>query len=247
MEATLLTYLDHQTIYETKSKIIDIIINEKGETCIILDHTILYPQGGGQPYDQGYLTCDENIFKVNEVRFSEGIVYHVGTYESGMLKIGDEVKCRIDIERRLRNARAHGAGHLIAFILKRLPYKLTPQNGHHFPGECYIGCEGEIPENEREVAREKIETLCNQIIGLEIPVTVAFIDRSEMERVCTLIPKEIPKDKPCRVMSVTLPNAGKSAVPCGGTHVANLREIGKLVISKVKVKKGMTKISYECE
>jgi Ser-tRNA(Ala) deacylase AlaX len=66
---------------------------------------------------------------------------------------------------------------------------------------------------------------------------------SEMHTVCRHVPTTIPTHKPARVV-IYHSNFG---VPCGGTHVADMHDIGAIAITKVKTKKGLTKVSYVVE
>ena len=59
------------------------IKNENEKTILILDQTVFYPQGGGQPFDNGVILSGENTFQVDEVRFLEGQVFHIGNYSKG--------------------------------------------------------------------------------------------------------------------------------------------------------------------
>jgi len=88
-----------------------------------------------------------------------------------------------------------------------------------------------------------IEEKVAQLLEQELAVSVRIVDRVELEKICKNIPSNIPTDKPSRVMLV----AGFDGIPCGGTHVTSLKDIKKVVIPKIKVKKGKTKISYRVE
>ena len=79
---TKLNYLDDTYLLESKATFIEIKENEKGK-AVILDETIFYPQGGGQPADTGKIILDNNIFSVTDVRLDEnGIVWHFGEFQN---------------------------------------------------------------------------------------------------------------------------------------------------------------------
>ena len=115
-------------------------IKDLGENkfSIILNQTVFYPQGGGQPYDNGIIKNENAIFNVNEVRFIEGQVHHIGTYSKETFKIGDTVDCLVEKERRQLNTRLHSAGHLIDMGLKELGRSWKPGKGYHFPNGPYV-------------------------------------------------------------------------------------------------------------
>ncbi|HIF14485.1 MAG TPA: hypothetical protein EYQ86_03840 [Bacteroidetes bacterium] len=93
---TNLLYLDNTYLFETSAKFIELKENEKG-TAIILDQTIFYPQGGGQPADTGKIILGSNEFIVTDVRLDEqGLVWHFGTFNSNPFNNGDEVDLEDD-------------------------------------------------------------------------------------------------------------------------------------------------------
>lgn len=261
MEPTVLTYLENQNLYKAGAQIVDIQTTEDGRVSIILDHTIFYPQGGGQPYDQGIISTDEVVFEVQEVRFVDGLVYHIGTYSEdsvGEFQVSTTVQCEVDEERRMLNAREHSAGHLIGMVMQKYRPDFNPTKGHHFPGECYVAYEGEVPEEEREAFREEVEELVNTAIAMDIPNEIRFVDIAELETLCDMIPLYVPRDKPCRIASVRFDRGNTEALelaglpskimtmPCGGTHVSSLGVIKGIRIKKCSSKKGVVKLSYEC-
>lgn len=75
---TKLIYLDDTYLFEKEAVIVEIKENERGK-AVILNETIFYPQGGGQPADKGEIISGDNIFVVNDVRLDEtGTVWHFG-------------------------------------------------------------------------------------------------------------------------------------------------------------------------
>jgi len=82
MPSTNLVYLSDFKLLQAPAQLID-LLEENGRTVLILDQTIFYPQGGGQPYDQGTIENEGGIFKVEEVRFFDGIVNIVANVPQG--------------------------------------------------------------------------------------------------------------------------------------------------------------------
>ena len=80
---------------------------------IILDQTIFYPQGGGQPCDHGYLVVDTQKIAVISVRFDSGLVYHFTKETSTDVAVGAQVELHVDQGRRELNSKIHTGGHLI--------------------------------------------------------------------------------------------------------------------------------------
>ena len=110
---TKLNYLSNTYLFDSEAIFVEIKENEKGK-AVILDKTIFYPQGGGQPADKGKIISGDTIFIVNDVRIDEvGIVWHFGEFSNGQFKIGNKVILKIDKDRRKLNAKLHSAGHLL--------------------------------------------------------------------------------------------------------------------------------------
>jgi Ser-tRNA(Ala) deacylase AlaX len=234
---TLLYMTDNSTEYASV-KVEKIDKNENGTFTVILDKTIFYPQGGGQPYDQGKILNSSGIFNVAEVRFVEGEVYHIGTFENGAFSAGEEVKLNVDPERRLLNSKLQSAGHLIDMALRNIGYKeITPVKGFHFPEGPYVEYDGEISgENLLQNLQTEIDRMTNS--GFEVVIKMST--PTEAKEICYFFPEYIPEGKPIRIVSVW----NNEFIPCGGTHVKNISELNGLKIKEIKNKKGNTRVSY---
>jgi Ser-tRNA(Ala) deacylase AlaX len=110
-------YLDDPYRKEMVGLIIDVIPEKEGVWRLILDKTVFYPMGGGQPTDQGtFLFPDGSQGEVYQVLLKDGEINHyvkTSLCPSG----GMEVKGSIDWERRYKNMRVHSAGHVIDFSM----------------------------------------------------------------------------------------------------------------------------------
>ena len=245
MEHTKLVYLEDMDIIDSSAEIVDIrpIDAEKGDgkIVIMLDRTIFYPQGGGQPYDQGYIRSASGIFRVEEVRFVEGVVWHIGALESGGFLPGETVLCQVDGQRRTLHACLHSGGHVIDLAIQQMSVHWTPGKGYHFPQGPYIEYTGNIEDaGDIELFKKKLEEAANKIIEQGDSVTIQFMEKEKMHEVCKFVPEFLPPGKPARVVMY-----GAAGIPCGGTHVNNLRQIGHLTVRKIKKEKDVIRISYE--
>lgn len=234
---TKLLYLEAMQQYECDAVVIDVLktdptptlpSNEERET-VTLDQTVFYPQGGGQPYDAGTITNREKEFVVNEVRFVDGMVRHIGAFVGEPFSVGDKVVCRVNVERRKLNTRLHSAGHLLDMAMRQMGVPWVAVKGHHFPDGPYVEYAGSLGGVDAEEFKTKLEAVCNALISQALSTDVRFVSKSEMATLCESVPDYIPADKPGRVVLY-----GTFGIPCGGTHVANLADIGKLIVRKVK-------------
>lgn len=235
---TKLLYLEDMQALTAEAQVVE-VSKEDDKDVVILDQTILYPQGGGQPFDQGVIESATGTLWVDSVRFSDGIVKHFGTFEKGSLNMGETVNCRVNAQRRALHSRVHSAGHVIdmAVAAMRLPWK--PAKAFHFPEGPYVEYEGSLENLDKEELREQLEKLCNDSIHKGVATSIRFMNKEDMKDVCLFVPDYLPPDKPARVVMY-----GDFGIPCGGTHVADVRDIGAMTIRKLKAKGSTIRVSY---
>jgi len=238
---TDLLYFDDSYLFESTATVLEIKEIQNLGTAVILNQTIFYPQGGGQPYDTGAIAGKNGNFLVEAVRFSEGVVFHFGGFTQGSFEPGCEVELKIDEERRLLNCVNHTAGHLVDVAMINAGFGFWPTKGYHFPDSPYVEYEGMIDHEEREASIRKLEKELSRLIseGKEVE-SMVFNNYDDLKKHCNFVPEYIPKDKPVRVVKV----AGVGC-PCGGTHVKDISEIGNIKITKIKAKGGKIRVSYK--
>ena len=94
-------------------------VNEGMDAIVVLDRTPMYAEMGGQVADQGVMTADGVVFKVNNVLKNKGGKYmHYGKLLKGSIVLGDKLTVSIDTERRKAISRAHSATHLLQSALR---------------------------------------------------------------------------------------------------------------------------------
>lgn len=234
-----LLYLESFNLLECEASVLE-ILEEDGKTFIVLDQTCFYPQGGGQPFDQGIIKSSNGKFNVLEVRFIDGIIRHIGTFEEGSFSKGEKVKCLVNKDRRVLSSRLHSAGHVVDMAVTDLNLNWIPIKGYHFPDGPYVEYEGSLEGNDTEKVKIDLGSKCNQLIAKNIETSLRFMDKEQMKDVCRFVPDYIPEDKPARVVFF-----GGFGVPCGGTHVNNLSEIKNMTIRKIKQESQNIKVSYD--
>lgn len=125
--------------------------------AVVLQSTIFHPQGGGQPFDTGWLG-DSNVLKV--VQEAERIVHYVDR----PVALGT-VQARVDGQRRTLHTRLHSAGHLIGNAGETLGW--MPIKAHHWPGEGKISfIRG---ESAQDMEADALQEQVNQWIGADLP------------------------------------------------------------------------------
>ena len=197
---------------------------------IRLDRTVFYPTGGGQPGDTGRLTrADGTTVLVADTRkgAAPGEILHVPAEGQPPLAAGDTVRAEIDWARRHRHMRMHTALHVLCAVV---PYGVTGGQ----VGDMRSRLDFDIGDGS--LHKEMIEARLNALVASAKPATARWIDDAELAAQPELV----------RTMSVKPPSGagrvrlididGIDLQPCGGTHVANLAEIGPLVVEKIENK-----------
>lgn len=229
-----------ETMWLTEGEsVVEEVIPLEDKTIVVLDQTLFYAQGGGQPFDQGTIEGVNGIFRVKEVRFMEGIVKHGGVFESGCFEVGEKVVLKVDPVRRALHSRLHSGGHIVDMALKRLNLHWKPFKGYHFPEGPYDEYVGTI-EGDAEALRAKIEQTCAEVIADNAETWIEFLPAGELMARGYDVPPIAP-EKPLRLVHY----GEEFAMPCGGTHVKYLGDIGVVKIRKVKQDKDHVRVAYE--
>jgi Ser-tRNA(Ala) deacylase AlaX len=238
--ATKLLYMDDFGIVACEAIVTEIKNSEDGRTIVVLDQTCFYPRGGGQDWDTGKISASAMRYAVSEVRLDEGGVVHHYIVEDPKFEVGETVQCSVDHERRNVNTRLHSAGHVLDMATSSLRPNLIPAKGAHYPHMSFVEYEGIIDDPEE--LTKALQVKIDELLAQKITNTLKFVNLDELKTLCRHVPANLPSNKPIRVVLY-----GDFGVPCGGTHVKNLSDIGKLEITKVKSKKGITKIGYRVD
>jgi misacylated tRNA(Ala) deacylase len=213
---------------------------------IVLDRTVFYPQGGGQAGDSGVLVLADGselaIADTRKRRDDEGRTSHPichvpadGPQQASMkVKPGDAVTARIAWERRHRLMRFHTATHLLCNLVPQLVNgcSITPD---------YARLDFNMTDPlDKELLTQGIAAL----VAAAHPVVVDSISDEELDSNPALV-KSLSVQPPRGTGRIrTIRIGGAQAIdfqPCGGTHVANTAEIGKVVVTKLEKKSATTR------
>ncbi|KAM0948543.1 putative aminoacyl-tRNA hydrolase [Dioscorea sansibarensis] len=246
---TKLAYFDDMRTLTSNATILSLSQDGSGRRAVILDSTIFYPQGGGQPSDTGFISNSTSDFKfvVQDVRLKDGVVWHYGVLEcledvwESKFKEGQEVTLHVDAERRDINSRLHSAGHLLDVCMRKgLPH-LEPGKGYHFPDGPFVEYKGVIPQDQLQIKQKELEAEANALISNGGKVLVSILPYDEAARWCDGdLPGYIAEGSTPRIVKL----GDNPGCPCGGTHVADIADIGSLKVSQIRTKKGFTKVFY---
>jgi Ser-tRNA(Ala) deacylase AlaX len=237
---TYLECLNDSYKFEAEAQVVSVTMCEDGRTAVVLNKTIFYPQGGGQPADQGSIESGKTKFEVGDVRLINGLVFHYGNFLHGHFFAGDPVKLSVAKERRMLNARLHSAGHLIDVVIQKLGLNLQPSKAYHFPDGPYVEYSGSLESANKEDLAQQIESEAKQLIDKNMAMKVTVTDSENATVLCGKLPDYVDQSKPIRVVSL----GDNTGCPCAGTHLKELADLGSLTISRIRTKGDKTRISY---
>ena len=211
--------------YLSVSEAMVVAVLEEG---LILDKTVFYPEGGGQPGDIGRIA--NNIFEAdvkNTIKSTNGIL-HLTDNKLGAISEGDNVKIDIDWERRYSLMRMHTALHILCSIVDGA---VTGGSVGSQKSRLDFDIPGERPDKE-SLTQELME-----IVDRNYPVTSSWISDQELQQNPNLI-RTMSVKPPTGTGQVRMIRIGDNIdfQPCGGTHVKSTGEVGKIKISKIENK-----------
>jgi misacylated tRNA(Ala) deacylase len=199
-----------------------------GEGGIELDRTIFYPQGGGQAGDAGVLLRSDGArIVITDTRKGEGPdrVLHIRAPGAPPLQTGDTVTLEIDWPRRYRLMRLHTALHLLSCVVTA-----PVTGGNIVPEKGRLDFDIELSQ----LNAERIEHETNALITAGAATESVWISDSELDAQPELV-KTMSVQPPRgagRVRLLRIP--GIDLQPCGGTHVADIAEIGGIRVLKIR-------------
>ncbi len=205
-----------------------VAVNDRGG--IVLDCTVFYPTGGGQPGDSGRLTlADGGVIEIATTVKGDGAEDIVHVPGDGALQpaVGSRVTAEIDWQRRFAHMRIHTCLHLLSAVLD---YPVT--GGQIGDGKGRL--DFDIPDGGLD--KEAISAKLNELVASDHPVGSEWITDAELNAQPQLVktmsvqpPKGAGKVRLIRIADLDLQ-------PCGGTHVARTAEIGPVVVRKIEKK-----------
>ncbi len=200
---------------------------------ILLDRTVFYPTGGGQPCDTGIIKNGATEFKVVEVKKDGDNVVHVVEGDASSLKIGDSVKCVIDWDKRYMHMRLHTALHIIDGVVEKL-YQGKITGGQIYDDRARM--DFDVPGLDKNKMLEIINA-SQKIVDEGHPVTAKILGKEEALKnpsIARTAPGEelLSKLNTVRIIDIE----GFDFQLDGGTHVAHTGEVGKLEMLKYENK-----------
>ena len=234
LPATKKLYYDQPSDIEFEAVVLDFFDN-----YAVLDQTLFYPEGGGQPADTGTLVSSDSMAQVDGViKIGDVVLHHI---TGGMLRRGERVKGVVDEERRWSLMRHHTATHILLHATKEV------LGAHIHQAGAQKGAESsrvDIRHFKHITAEElrRIEIAANRMIMASQPVDIEIEDRTKAEQKYgfSLYQGGVPPGKDIRIVKV----AGDIEA-CAGTHCRNTGEVGVIKVIRVEhIQDGIERIEF---
>ena len=209
------------------------------EVGIILSETSFYAEGGGQIGDAGMIVgTTGNVVVETTKKLPDGTIYHVGYVQEGIIRVGDEVKLKVELEKKRMTASNHTATHLLQAALKRVVGSHINQAGSAVDSErLRFDFSHFEPVTAEQIAQ--VEAEVNEVIRQGQPVTIELMSQEEAKAAGAMALFGEKYGDVVRVVSA----GDYSKELCGGTHVTNTMEIGMIkIISEAGVAAGTRRI-----
>ena len=193
-----------------------------------LDRTIFYPLGGGQPGDTGFLIRDNgDRLTVTDTRKGEspGTVAHILAPGAAAPEVGEAVGLEIDWERRYALMRLHTALHVMSCVV------VAPVTGGNIaPDKARLDFDIDLAMLDAD----RIAQGTNELIARAVPTETVWITDEELDARPELVKtmSVAPPRGAGRVRLLRIPDIDLQ--PCGGTHVANIAEIGAIRVLRIR-------------
>ena len=225
-------FREDATLLECEATIV--AVDEAG---VVLSRTVFYPQGGGQAGDAGTLTAEGGaVLAIADTRKHAqrpGDIAHVAAAGADLAPfgVGTRVVARIDAARRRAHRRFHTATHLLCALVP-----------HAVDGCSITATYARLDFHMNEpLDKEALNAGIARLVAESHDVRHRWISEAELDANPQLV----------RSMSVQPPRGqgrirvleieGVDLQPCGGTHVANTSEVGRVVVTKIEKKSAMTR------
>ena len=214
-------------------------VSEGMDAVVVLDRTPMYAEMGGQVADQGVMTADGVVFKVNNVLKNKGGKYmHYGKLLKGSIVLGDKLTVSIDTERRKAISRAHSATHLLQSALRLVIGDHVHQAGSLVePDHLRFDFTHFSALTAEEIGQ--VNTVMADMIleGADIETKIMSFDEAKKLGATALFGEKYGD-------TVRVVKMGDFSMEfCGGTHLDNTAKVGMFVItSEGSVASGVRRI-----
>ena len=220
-------FLDQPTLASMRATVV-----ASGDQGIVLDRTVFYARGGGQPGDSGMLHWTGGDTPITEAVKGEGeAILHKVAADAFLPPVGAVVEATIDWQRRHAHMRMHTAMHLLCSLIK----------GAAVTGGAVGADKSRLDfDLPNPPPKEAVEAGLNTLIEADHPVRSEWVDEAVLDSDPGLV-RTLSVQPPRGTGRLRLVRIGDAATPvdlqpCGGTHVSRTGEIGPIRVVKIENK-----------
>ena len=219
-----------------------VVRTDTDDNRVLLDRTVFYPGGGGQPHDVGYLTIGDDRLEVVRVTADSDGIWH--WLDGALPTSGTALEGSIDWDRRFSLMRTHTAMHaLCGVIWNRFQSPVT--GGNMQPGAGRL--DFDLPDWSVDLV-PIVESELNDELARQRNVEVSFLPRNAADEDPSLIRTKVnllPEGiEEVRVIDIV----GLDRQADGGTHVSDTGQVGRITIPKAENKgRGFRRIRVQLE
>ncbi len=230
-EATVIAIIQDDSSVDT--------LGDRELGTVVLDRTTFYAESGGQAGDTGVLQLGEKRFDVSDTqKLGGGLIVHVGRFRGDVMRVGDNVTCRIDAEKQGRTALNHSATHLLHAALRNILGDHVQQKGSLVDPERLRFDFSHFEPVSTEQLRE-IERLVNEKIRGNEPVETRIMSLEDARESGAMALFGEKYDEHVRVLRM----GDFSIELCGGIHAKAVGDIGLFkIVSESGIASGVRRI-----
>jgi alanyl-tRNA synthetase len=225
---TQLVYLREMNRHQEDVEIVKVLPEKRTHVYLILDRTIFHPKGGGQPSDHGTIHSGDFEADIKKAIYCKGVVVHWAKVVRGEVTVGPAA-CEVDWPFRSLVMRRHTAAHLLDHCMAVETSMRVETTDSWLGDPCYVGYARE-PPNEETILR--VAARSNEMISQGGNVKIDYLTPEQGRELLREAPnfERLPEVDEIRTVTI----AGCDPIPCGGTHVADIGEIGKVSILRAE-------------
>ncbi|KIY51611.1 ThrRS/AlaRS common domain-containing protein [Fistulina hepatica ATCC 64428] len=223
---------------------------------VVLHDTVIFPEGGGQPTDTGFIQIGDVAWQVAQCKRHGGHAVHYVAVPDGKLDeallafaSGAAVRVSVHFERRYDLMSMHTSQHLLSALLDKLGLPTLSWSLTTYPAPCYV----EVPRGVTAVEVAAIQKEANRLVfaGKRVHIEVRELDDAppaNTEAASRTSAKGLPSDYTGGVKRVVVIE-GVDRNPCCGTHLPSLANLQLFILPQVETsaaRSGPTKLYFLC-
>ncbi|MDQ1279773.1 MAG: alanyl-tRNA synthetase [Thermoproteota archaeon] len=237
-----LLYLSDSYLRDFQAVTITIQPEGKNNAYLVLNRTTFHPKAGGQPSDTGFITSPNFRIEVKKAILVDGVVVHYGKIIEGKpgTTSNERVKGEIQWNPRYKYMKRHTAAHLLDHCLTTIIGKPVETTDSWLGDQCYIGYNGDAPTNDH---LREAEVIANQMITRGGNVNIENVSQEELLKRAPNAPNiyRLPHLEEYRIVTIQ----GCNPIPCAGTHLRDLKEIGQFTAIRLEKLASSFRVYYD--